>query len=363
MNVPIFKLDYSDDEVNYFLQNAEEILRTGFVGEGKWVSRFEKEFGSLVSADNSIAVTSGTAAIDLCLRAVDVVDKEVLLPSNTFFATAVAVKNAGGIPVFVDCCRDDMAMDPDDLSLKITENTAAVVTVHIGGIISHRIFDILEICKNKSIPLIEDAAHAHLSTIDGYHAGTIGTAGCFSFFPTKVMTTGEGGMVTTNDSEFADKIRSLKNFGRDPNDMGTCLIPFGQNYKINEFTGLFGCLGCSRVMSRINKRNKLVKIYKQNLNPQRYNVVTQENGFCSYYKCIVQTPLHREIIKTKLNDNGISLTGEVYIKPVHKQPVFESGITLINTEWCSENHVCPPLYPELTEDEVVHICNVMNEII
>ena len=210
MKIPIFKLDFEDEFVNSFIKNAELILKNGFIRQGKWGDQFEKDFASLQGCKHASATTSGSSSIEIALKALNVKGKDVIVPTNTFFATAVAVKNAGANVVLVDFNREDFSMCPSLLKDKIKANTAAVVTVHIGGIISNKIYEILKICKDANIPLIEDAAHAHGSKLKGTHAGSFGVFGCFSFFPTKSMTTGEGGMITTNNQDLYDKVQSLK---------------------------------------------------------------------------------------------------------------------------------------------------------
>ena len=155
-----------------------------------------------------------------------------------------------------------------------------------------------------------DAAHAHGSYSDIGYAGTIGDVGCFSFFPTKVMTTGEGGMVTTNNDLLANVVRSLKNFGRDNNDASRCIITQGMNSKINDLTGLLGSLECDRVLDRVQRRNSLLEIYKSNLN-SNFKVVTQDGGRCCYYKCIAITE-NADAVRDAMRKNNITPTGEVY---------------------------------------------------
>jgi dTDP-4-amino-4,6-dideoxygalactose transaminase len=360
--IPIFKLNFPLLYRFNFLKKANEILTADRpIGESKYVKEFENKFAKLSNVKHAVACSNGTAALDLALRAIDVTNKEVIIPSNTFFATSVAVTNAGGKIKLVDIESENFSIDPKELKKKITQKTGAVIIVHIGGIISKHIEEIVSICKKHNIPLIEDAAHAQCSTYKGITAGSWGDLGCFSFFPTKVMTTGEGGMVTTNNDVLADKIKSLKNFGRDNNNAGVCINPLGNNYKINEFTGLLGSLECDRVISRINKRNKLVQRYIDNLKNSSYIPVLQEEGYCSYYKMILKTDIDREWLRSYCKNQGITLTGEVYNTPIHNQPLYSryKNDKLPITDQVCLGHICPPLYPELTEKEVDYICQVL----
>jgi dTDP-4-amino-4,6-dideoxygalactose transaminase len=252
-----------------------------------------------------------------------------------------------------------------DLESKITPQTGAVIIVHIGGIISHDISKIVELCKKYNVPLVEDAAHAHFSLKGTHRAGVIGDVGTFSFFPTKVMTTGEGGMITTNNKELYDKMKSLKNFGRHLEDGGVIVSPNGNNFKINEFTGLLGSIECDRVYSRIQIRTELLERYRKNLEKTKYKVIKQRgNGTCANYKAIVITPMDGDWLKKYCKERGISLTGEVYRIPVHQQPLYKeqfSSVNLPNTDYYCKHHVCPPLYPELSIKEVDYICDVLKQ--
>ena len=216
--------------------------------------------------------------------------------------------------------------------------------------------------------LVEDAAPAHGLKMGSYSAGAIGDVGCFSMFPTKVMTTGEGGMITTDDADLYKKMRSIKNFGRPEDGSILCVNPDGNNYKMNEFTGLMGCLELKRVKKRIRRRIKLVNRYEKNLKGTSYKIIKQKSGTCSYYKLILEInhSLHMENENERLKKvcarAGISLTGQVYEIPVHKQPKYKNLFakeTFPNTEYISKMHICPPLYPELTEAEVDYICTVL----
>jgi len=369
MKIPIFKLEFDDEFIASFKDKAEEILISNRpLAENKYVAEFEDKFASLIGAKYAVAVTNGTVAIELALKVLDVKNKVVLIPSNTFFATSVAVTNAHGKIGLVDAEDENFALSPDDLEKKIRqfqadgETIGAVVIVHVGGIISKHIRRIKNICDTYNIPLVEDAAHAQCSEYDGLKAGTIGIIGCFSFFPTKVMTSGEGGMITVNDEEIADKIKSLKNFGRDNNDPNICVNPDGNNYKVTELTGLLGSMECDRVHKRIEKRNDLVKIYKKRLKDSTYIPVLQNGGLCSYYKMILKTQIDRDWLKDYCKEHGISLTGEVYRIPIHKQPLYIDefkSITLPVTDEISANHICPPLYPELSPEEINYICDIL----
>lgn len=365
-NIPIFRLKFDFKSKIKFLRGAWDILSSDRpLGESKYTKEFEERFAKMSDAKYALACSNGTTAIELALKSIGVYNKKVLIPSNTFFATSVAVTNAGGIIELLDMEPNSFSIDVSDLETKITSEVGAVIIVHIGGIISHNINKIVELCKKHNVPLIEDAAHAHFSLKGTLRAGTIGDIGTFSFFPTKVMTTGEGGMITTNNKKLYENMKSLKNFGRHLHDSGVIINPNGNNFKINEFTSLLGCIELDRVSQRIDERTYLLNRYKKNLEKTKYKVLSQKGrGVCANYKAIVITPMDGEWLKKYCKERNITLTGEVYRIPVHQQPLYKeqfSSVNLPNTDYYSKHHVCPPLYPELKIQEVDYICDVLKQ--
>jgi dTDP-4-amino-4,6-dideoxygalactose transaminase len=365
-DIPIFRLKFGIKSKLKFLKGSWDILSSDRpLGESKYTKEFEDRFAKMSDSKFALACSNGTTAIELALKAIDVKGKKVLIPSNTFFATSVAVTNAGGIIELLDMEPNSFSIDLKDLQDKLTPEVGAVIIVHIGGIISHDIKKILNVCKKNRVPLIEDAAHAHFSSKGNLKAGTIGDIGTFSFFPTKVMTTGEGGMITTNNKKYYEKMKSLKNFGRDINDGGIIANPEGNNFKINEFTSLLGCIELDRVISRIERRTLLLERYQKNLENTNYKVIRQDGeGVCANYKAIVITPIEGDWLKKYCKERNITLTGEVYKIPVHHQPLYKkqfTSVNLPNTDYYCKHHICPPLYPELRLDEVDYICDVLKK--
>ena len=199
-----------------------EILASGMLTLGPYTRQFEAAFAAAHSrpgaapADipHAVAVSSGTAALEIALRYVGVSGRDVVVPANTFYATAAAAARAGGRPVFADMDPATFALSPETLAAALTPRTAAVVVVHVGGLISPDLDELRRMCAERGIALVEDAAHAHGSTCDGQFAGTFGTAAAFSFYPTKVVTCGEGGMVLTSSADCADEARIYRDQGK-----------------------------------------------------------------------------------------------------------------------------------------------------
>lgn len=186
--IPAAKIQFLPEDRAWITERINESLTTGQLTLGKYGSQFEEKFALFCSCRHAVAVNSGTSALEIIFRALGVEGKDVIVPTNTFFATAAAVVHAGGRPVLVDMDPESFAVRPEDIEDRITPRTAGVVVVHIGGIISRRIKELQELCKRKGIWLVEDAAHAHGSSYEGTKAGAFGIAGSFSFYPTKVMT-------------------------------------------------------------------------------------------------------------------------------------------------------------------------------
>ena len=369
--IPIFKLDFDHQSIKEFQEKAEDILTSGRpLSNNQFTREFEDKFKHLVRAPYAIAVNSGTMALEIALRALDIRNKMVITPSNTFFATQVAVQNAGGIVTFCDVEEEYMQLCPEALEAALSTyakgEVGAVILVHIGGVISSHYRLLRDVCKKHGIPLVEDAAHAHLSSIGKDFAGTIGDVAAFSFFPTKVMTAGEAGMITTRCESLYCAMRSISEFGKRVQS-GSRLIqdrPDGVNGKISELTALLGVIECGRVVDRIRRRAHLVHLYAKFLNPSHFKVILQAEGTCYYYKCIVLLSScgTRDSLRDYAKARGISFTGEVYFMGVHEMPSYEGRReSLPTTEHVCANHVCPPLYPELLDGDVIRVCEVMNQ--
>ena len=183
-----------------YYELEEKIFDSNFWSEGEMQRRFEEDFGKYVKL-GARAVSNCGSALYTVLEYVNVRGFDVLLPANTFWADARAVQMAGGHPIFVDCNKEDLCMSVEDLERKITNNTKAVIVVHIGGHIAFQINEIVEVCNKKGIALIEDCAHVHGGWWNGKTGGHYGLAGVYSFYATKTMPLGDGGMVVSRDEK------------------------------------------------------------------------------------------------------------------------------------------------------------------
>ena len=366
--IPATKPTFSNDDISFITNNFSDILSgKSFLSQYKFCSQFEKEFASYTGSDFAISCNSGTSALELIFKALDVEGKEVILPSNTFIATANAIMNAGGILVFADC-DESMCLDYQDAINRITPLTAAICHVHIGGIVSDGALKLAQYCEKNSLFFVEDAAQAHGSKNKGIQAGTLGIAAGFSFFSTKVITTGEGGMVTTDDEELVNKMKSIREFGKEKKGTWTNYhTRLGYNWRMPEVAALMGIRQLDSIEDFINKRNEIALTYDSIL--QDFDEIQilrspKESRFNFFKYTLILKNLSRELVHKSLEKKGVQLSGYVYELPLHKQPVFPdyNKNVLSMTEYVCSKHICLPIYPTLQIEEAEYIANSLIEL-
>jgi len=362
-SVPFF----SKDDIEYILSNFKEILEGGsFLTMHNHGENFENMFSDYVGSKYSIACNSGTSALEIILRSVDIKGKDMVLPSNTFIATILGVMNAGGNPILVDC-NDDMCISYEDVVNKCTKNTVAVICVHIGGVISSDVFKIKDFCKENKIFLFEDAAQSHGSKLNSTYAGNIGDAAAFSFFSTKVLTTGEGGMITTSNDRINLTSKSLREFGKSPDGIATNLhTKIGYNWRMPEVSALMGIRQLASIDKFISKRQKISDIYDDILSDLSIKRISQSGGVYNNFKYIVDLcGRDRDKIHYSFLKKNIQPSGYVYEVPLHKQPILKKyhNLSLDKSEYYAENHFCLPIYYSLTEKDAVYIASFFKKLL
>tara|TARA_B100000315_G_C14554199_1_gene577342 strand:- start:501 stop:1667 length:1167 start_codon:yes stop_codon:yes gene_type:complete len=372
--IPLLKLDYSKEDIAFIQSGIAEVMKSGYLTMDKKVREFEKQFSYFVKVKHSIGVNSGTSALEIILRSLNVAGKSVIIPTITFMATPLAAIHAGAKVIFVDVLPDDLSINPEQLKDKIRKDTAAVVAVHIGGIISPHWQKIKSICDNNGIYLVEDAAHAHGASIDGQMAGSLGIAGAFSFYPTKVFTTAEGGMITTNNNEIYNKSLTFREHGKE-NPKINSHTELGYNWRFSEIHALLGILEMKKSQSILKDRRHLAELYDSKLSDYSgiRRISIPDNIVSSYYKYIayLKEGYDRELVKRKLKEDfNISFPGEVYSEPCHKQPLFNKYPELIlnkrndkfpGSDYVSDRQICFPLYPSLTDNELQYVVDSFKE--
>ncbi len=298
-----------------------KILDTQQWSEGPYTEKFEDKWSHQIKR-KSVSFSSWGGAALAALEYFNVKGETVLCPSNTFMATPLSVAKAGGNVEFVDCNKNDLCMSYENLKEKINEfQPAAVWVVHVGGHIAFQIEEIAKLCKEKGIVLLEDCAHAHGASWNGKRAGSWGDVGVYSFYATKTISTGEGGMLVTENKDLLEFSKLYRNYGKFDYNVE------GLNYRISEFTAAIGCVQTDRLDDIVTWKNEYAK---EHLNSKYQNRVRFPEGMISgYYKYIIFDRIENS-------------TGKVYDEPCHR--IIKKGYELPNTDWVVENHWCVPLY-------------------
>lgn len=356
------------------LEMIDKALVHGHLTQGALVERFEREFvDAQISgpAQNwlGVATNSGTSALEAVMRSIGVRGESVAVPANTFFATAAAAVHAGGFPVFVDCDPETGTVRADDLAKTIAEyKPSAYVHVHIGGVVTPDMPAIVELCRREGVRLLEDCAHAHGSKLNGRPAGTFGVAGCFSFYPTKVITTAEGGLVLTDNPGLADQCRIFRDHGKYPGQAYEHVF-WGSNWRMSELHAAVGIVQARGLYETIAMRRGVAEVYREEMTRLGYAVEDPPPG-CdpNWYKIVFfseDLTGQRDRFAFRVRErHRVRLSGEVFPTPLHRQPAVKAlydsrGVeppTLPAADTFCGSHVCLPIYVGMTADEVRHVC-------
>jgi dTDP-4-amino-4,6-dideoxygalactose transaminase len=361
LKIPAAKIYFSEEDRQVILQQIDEALVSGQLTLGKHVKEFEECFAQKIGARYAVAVNSGTSSLEIPLRIFGVRDKTVLVPTNTFFATPAAVIHAGGKPRFVEADPATFAMSLEGIKSRVTEDTAGVIVVHIAGIVSPDLPAIRDFCKERNLFLLEDSAHAHGSSLDGQSAGTFGDAASFSFYPTKVMTSAEGGMIVTNNQRVYEEALIYRDQGK-ADFLTNAHTRLGYNWRLSEPHAIIGHSQLGHLEEFITARNRIARIYDNELRD-----ITGVTALClppgsrsNYYKYIalLDASHDRGALKKLLREKyGVGLSGEVYEAPCHVQPVFAEYVDSefpVALDIC-RRHICLPVYATMTEDEARYV--------
>jgi dTDP-4-amino-4,6-dideoxygalactose transaminase len=360
-SVPAARLVLSPDDRAEILALVDESLRSGSLTLGPRTAAFEDDFRARHDAPFAIAVSSGTAALEIIFRYLDVRDRAVVVPTNTFFATAAAVVHAGGIPRFADVSPDTLALTEATVEAALTERTAGVVLVHIAGLVTPEVEAIRTLCRRRGLFLVEDAAHAHGAAYDGRPAGSFGAAAAFSFYPTKVVTSGEGGVIVTGDERLHDGALVYRDQGKS-GFLGGDHVRMGYAWRMSELHAAVGLVQLRRLDEFIAARRRVANLYDEGLSDLPGMMPLRPPPGCdtNYYKylALLDHAVDRGPLKQQLRDEfGVSLSGEVYAVPLHRQPVFEPwahGALPVAEDVCAR-HICLPIHSDMDADEAGYV--------
>lgn len=366
-SIPSQSVCIPEDDLPGILTKTERMLRTGQLTLGNFGAAFEAEFALAHGAKDAVAVSSGSAALEIILMALNgnlpsessLDGFEVLVPTNTFFATAAAVVRAGGTPVLVD--MDPLTLAPGLAHLKARHSgqTVGIIMVHIGGLISPEMPAIRQWCDAEGLFLVEDAAHAHGSTMNGKKAGSFSHAAAFSFYPTKVMTSCEGGMIVSENPDLLERARRYRDQGKQ-SFLTNLHTVFGSNWRLTEFNAIVGSSQLARLKEFIRLRQAIAMVYDEGLSSITHIMPIGLPEECqgNYYKYIALAPptLDRAAAKRKLRDQyGVILSGEVYEIPLHMQPAIQNArfalwgdVKFPMADSFCKHHICLPMSNGMT---------------
>jgi perosamine synthetase len=357
VRVPIAQPSLEGNEAKYLL---DCITSEWVSSNGAYVDRFEADFAAFCGVTEAVSCSSGTAALHLSLVALDIgPGDEVIVPVLTYIATANAVRYCGATPVFVDVEPDTMTMDPHEVERRVTPRTKAIVPVHLYGQCAD-MQPILDLAASKRIAVVEDAAQAHGATYQGRRAGALGTLAAFSFFGNKIITTGEGGMVTSTNPDLAERIRLLRNQGVDP--MRTYWhSTIGFNYRMTNMQAAVGVAQLERADELVQARAEVAGWYDEEFDDLGHVLACPQatpGRSHSYWMYAVRlgdsVALAPEQVRRRLYEDGIE-TRPVF-PPLHLMPPYEQAVgSFPVAERISSRGLALPTHSRLTRMDVAHI--------
>ena len=353
MKIPAMKVFFDDEDQASILREVASCLRNGQIAQGANVVQFETLFATILGVKHAIAVSSGGAALEIAARILGVKGKTVLAPTNTFFGSISGIVLAGGNVKLVDIDEKTLSPSLESLEAAYTKDVVGMVLVHIGGIITPDIERIKTWCESNNLWLIEDAAHAHGSSLNDRYAGSFGDISAFSFFSTKVVACGEGGMIVTENDDYASLARRLRDYGKESQWI-TLNCEAGANWRMSEFCAIVGVTQLKRMIQNVELRSLVAARYDVFLEGIAELACVSPSSKSSWYKYIVllSETIDRTLLKNTLKQKGISLAGGVYEIPLHRQPVLKGDMgNYPVSDSFSARHICLPIFPQMNEAE------------
>lgn len=361
-DIPLFEISWDIEDVKNV---SDSVGRGSYWAKGPYNTEFEEKLESYLGVEHAVVVNSGTSAIHCALEALDLdEDSEVIVPSFTQQATANAVKLAGATPIFVDIELDTYGLDPSCVRDAVTPNTEAILPVHVYGSVC-KIDELAEIAEDHGLALIEDAAEALGAHRDGEYAGTFGDAAALSFCQNKIVATGEGGAVVTDDEEISEKAKLFRSHGRASTDyFGSSKsgrhVSVGGNLRMPDVVAALGCSQMEKVEELIEgRRSAALRMNEAFRGTEGVEPHVYEDGrhVYQFYTVTVSPDIDRDGVIEYLRDNRVS--SKVYWDPcVHESEAYRDGSVetdLSNTEEISQRVLSLPIHPELSHRETDRI--------
>lgn len=370
-SIPLFKLNYDEREENAVL----ETLRSRWISTGPKCLELEELFSRMFEVKHAISLSNCTNALHLALKVLDIkAGDEVICPSLTFVASVNAIRYVDAVPVFCDITSNtDLNIDPQKIEELITEKTKAILVVHVGGF-SCEMDSIILLAKKYNLKIIEDACHAPLSEYKGKKLGTIGDIGCFSFFSNKNISTGEGGMIVTNNDNFASQIKLLKSHGMTTMSYQRAIghstsydvVALGYNYRLDDIHATLAIVQLNKLKEDLIQREKNRKVYISYLKdiPAIHIPFLENTEFTSNYIMPIvlkaSDEARRDRVREYLHSKGIQTS--VHYPAIHKFSIYKDySKSLPITEYVTDNEITLPIYSSITVEEMKYISESLRE--
>jgi perosamine synthetase len=369
---------FPDLDKAVILEAWEGILNSGMFIQGKYVEEFENLFAKYCGTKHAIATNSGATSLEVMIRASGLEGGKIIVPTQTFVASISAIVRSNNTPVIVDVDPITQILTLDIIKESTDKDTIGVMLVHMAGMLPPDYIEIKEYCDANNLLLFEDASHAVGARIDSTMGGNLGKAAAFSLFATKIITSGEGGIITTNDDEFAEQCRVLRNHGSVRNlseipglDFGVNCTVASSNYRMAETAAVVGITQIKRVDEFVEKRNLIADTYKRILNGNILEVPNiPSNMTMTWWQYIVALPkgttleMRTTFLKRLLDEYEIP-TANAYWPACHDQPAFER---YVDGEYPVANelllrHFSLPMYVEMDVEQAEYVANSVNTLL
>ncbi len=361
--IPIAQVVLEEDEIEAVVR----VLRSGQLRQGPITAEFERRFATSVGARYAVAVSSGTAALHVAYAALLQPGDEVLVPAFTFFATASMVSAVGAKPIFCDVDPHTFTLDVDDARRRMTPRTRAIAPVHLFGTPAH-IEEIQRLAGEHNLRIVWDAAQAHGARYRGKDIGSFDDVVCYSFYPTKNMTTGEGGMITTNDEEIYRRCRLIRDHGQEAKYYHTML---GFNYRMTDIAAALGIRQLQKVAGWVQKRRQNARYLTEHLHDvPGIQVPVERPGAESSFSLytialdLEQFACDRDEFMGRLHEKGVGASVH-YPRPLHHQPFYRAEyghLSLPVSESLSARVLSLPVHPKLTQEDLDRIVEAVREV-
>lgn len=369
MRIPLSALDITDADI----AAVNAVLRTSRLSLGPRMEEFEESIARYVGASHAAAVNSGTSALHLCIRTLGISEgDEVIVPSFAFIAVANVLRYERAVPVFVDIDPQTLNLDPACIEEAITPRTRAIIVVHTFGT-PVALDEILEIARRHHLFVIEDACEALGAQFDGRKVGSFGDASVFGFYPNKQITSGEGGMLVTNDSNLAALARKLRNQGRSESGEWLQHEDLGYNYRISELNCALGSAQLQRIESILERREAIAREYHrrlQNVPDLELPPIDLPRRRISWFVYAIRlsnrfATAHRDRIVQEMASRGIACGR--YFAPIHWQPAYRSQphrcMPLAQTESIAPRTLALPFFNRISTEQIEEVCQTLSELL